>query len=235
MTHSSKYPQTLSNTSGGLTHSGTSSLKSAALLRNRFTAVFRSVHSRGCKPPGSGISNSCMSPSRSLRRSSSSGHMDRQIPMRDLAWLRVRTSRSSTSSAAAALLLSLSPPGTGVVRPLGRGEELLPLPSLWLLLPCPFKSLGSNLCSVKSRSAALPNRNAFFAASSALEAASSSFLLSGGCCCCCGSRFFFGLLVKEDSVAAADCCCSPCFSFINFLRFSWMRARRAASCSSPLA
>lgn len=55
ITHSSRYPHTLSRISGGRTSSGISSLKSAADLRNRLTAVSRRVHPCGCSPPGSVI------------------------------------------------------------------------------------------------------------------------------------------------------------------------------------
>ena len=77
-----------SKTSGGRTHSGTSSLKSAADRRKRFTAVSCCVQLDGCNRPGIAISIAWMS--FSLRRvcSSSVGHIVIQIPTRLTAWCR---------------------------------------------------------------------------------------------------------------------------------------------------
>ena len=184
----------------------------------------RSVQPSGCIPPGSVISSSWTSPSRSLLSNSSSGHMLGHIPTSDLARLRSRPESSASPSS------SSSSPSSSPARDWGASDLSL-------------RSDGRSLLSAWS-DLFVANRRAFLAARSAFES----------CCCCRGgggvvdppsscpprpgggvasSRLGSRPFGLRCCPCPCPCCPSPCLSICSFFRFSCILARRAASCSSP--
>jgi len=176
-----------------------SSLKSAAERRKRLTAVSRSVQPSGCIPPGSVISSSWTSPSRSLLNSSSSGHMLGHIPTSDLARLRFRSASSSASSSSSSS--PSSPPRAWGASDLSLRSDGRSLRRAWSVL-------------------LVANRRAFLAARSVFE---SCCCRGGGVVdppSSCPPRLAGGVassrLVSRPFGLRCACCCpccpSPCLS-----------------------